>query len=309
MSDYPNGVWPVMLTPYRTDGGIDYEGLKILTDWYIAKGVQGLFAACQSSEIFYLSPDERTAMVQTVVKAAHGRVPVIASGHVSADTGDTLAEMHRMLDAGADAFILISNRLAGAQDGDGVLLDALGEIIAKSTADLGIYECPYPYKRLLSANVLKACAQSGRFHFLKDTCCDAQRITERLSILTGSPMKLFNANTATLLPSLLSGASGFSGVMASFHPKLYEWLCAHPHHQEAEPVQACLATAAMAEYICYPVCAKYYLRTFAHLPIQITSRAANELQFTAANRETVRLLARLCQTAYTAYCRHAGGSI
>ena len=37
-------------------------------------------------------------------------------------------------------------------------------------------------------------------------------------------MKLYNANTATLLESMREGAAGYSGVMANFHPELYVWL-------------------------------------------------------------------------------------
>ena len=89
----------------------------------------------------------------------------------------------------------------------------------------GFYECPYPYKRVLSAENIKWCADTGRFFFLKDTCCDARQIQEKLKVLKGTQLKLYNANTATLLESLRGGAAGYSGVMANFHPELYEWLC------------------------------------------------------------------------------------
>lgn len=83
MIHYPNGVWPMMLTPYRMDDMVDHEGLAALTHWYMANGVAGLFAACQPSEIFRLSPQECAALMGTTVKAAGGRMPVVDSGHVS----------------------------------------------------------------------------------------------------------------------------------------------------------------------------------------------------------------------------------
>ena len=49
------GVWPVMITPFTADGEIDYASLERLIAWYEQGGATGLFAACQSSEIFYLS--------------------------------------------------------------------------------------------------------------------------------------------------------------------------------------------------------------------------------------------------------------
>ena len=50
---------PVMLTPYKQNGKIDFEGLSRLMDFYLAAGVKGFFANCQSSEMYYLNEDER----------------------------------------------------------------------------------------------------------------------------------------------------------------------------------------------------------------------------------------------------------
>lgn len=57
-NDFPGGVWPVMLTPFTEDNEVDENGLRVLVDWYIDNGVKGLFAACQSSEIFNLTFEE-----------------------------------------------------------------------------------------------------------------------------------------------------------------------------------------------------------------------------------------------------------
>lgn len=70
----------------------------------------------------------------------------------------------------------------------------------------GLYECPYPYKRVMSPKVTEWCASTGRFYFLKDTCCDADQIREKLAICKDTHLKLYNANTATLLESLKDGA-------------------------------------------------------------------------------------------------------
>ena len=287
MKTYPSGVWPVMITPYLTNGDVDYEGLEGITDWYISRQVSGLFATCQSSEIFTLSTKERAQIVESVVKKAHGRVPVIASGHVSTQTKDLLEEMKRMEDVGANAFVLISNRLAAQDEPDSAWLDRLGDILAKSTMDLGMYECPYPYKRLLNKQTITACAASGRFFFLKDTCCDEKEIKNRLQWVKGSPMKLFNANSATLLDSLKDGAAGFSGIMANFHPEVYVWLCRHPNHPKAQEVQNILTLTSLAENLQYPISAKYHLQAIEGISIELTSRVANEGLFTPLHKKSV----------------------
>lgn len=60
-----------MLTPFR-DGAVDYPALEALVEWYIAHGVSGLFAVCQSSEMFFLSLEERVGIARFVNEKAAG---------------------------------------------------------------------------------------------------------------------------------------------------------------------------------------------------------------------------------------------
>lgn len=48
----PNGVYPTMITPFTKDNKIDYAAVEALINWYAGKKVDGIFAICQSSEIF-----------------------------------------------------------------------------------------------------------------------------------------------------------------------------------------------------------------------------------------------------------------
>ena len=257
------GAWPTMVTPFRKNGAIDYNALGNLIEWYIENGADGLFAACQSSEIFHMSLRERIELSRFVKDRAAGRVPVIASGHVSDDLDDQIAELGEIANTGVDAIILISNRLAAPYESDDVLLERLKELVdtLPKEVPLGFYECPYPYKRLLSEKVLSYCVSSGRFLFLKDTCCDLEQIGEKLRILKGSEMRLYNANTATLLESMRLGAAGYSGVMANFQMKLYSWLVKNweKDPETAEEVQAILTVCSYIEMKNYPANAKYFL--------------------------------------------------
>ena len=189
---YPGGVWPVMLTPFTEKGEVDTEGLTALVNWYIDSGVKGLFAACQSSEIYYLSPEERVLIVKTTLEAAKGRVPVIASGHCSDNPSGTLKELNAMAETGVDAVITISNHFARQGESDSVWFENMEETLRRldPAVRLGVYECPHPYKRILSHEMMKFMADSGRFYFMKDTCCDASRIRERLEIIRGSKLGL-----------------------------------------------------------------------------------------------------------------------
>ncbi|WP_235941674.1 dihydrodipicolinate synthase family protein [Paenibacillus puerhi] len=271
----PDGVWPTMITPFQSDGQIDYLSLDQLIEWYIQKGVNGLFAVCQSSEMFFLSLNERVRLAEYIVNRTAGRVPVIASGHIAGGMEEQLEEIGRISAAGPDAFVLVTNRLAGEQESDEVWKSNAERILkAYPEHSFGLYECPYPYKRLLSAELLEWCAASGRFIFLKDTCCDPEMLAQRIRLLQGSPMRLYNANSATLLDSVRLGAAGFSGVMANFHPELYVWLLKHAssHPAQADRLQSFLGMASLVELQLYPVNAKYYLQ-LEGLPLTTVSRS------------------------------------
>lgn len=289
---FPGGVWPVMLTPFTKEGAVDYEGLKSLTDWYIDCGCQGLFAVCQSSEMYFLSLDERLQIAKTVVKAAGGRVPVIASGNISEDGKERVEETKKMAETGVDAVILITNQFAAPDESDEVWIKNCLKFIERIDPDipLGFYECPYPYKRLISTENLRICAQTGRFYFLKDTSCDMELIRERLAAIEGTDLKLYNANSTTLLASLREGAYGFSGVMANFHPSLYIHLCEHFKEKEVEELQAFLAIASLIERQYYPVNAKYYIQKYTGVPMTTFSRRQDDKGLTETFKMEVDML-------------------
>jgi 4-hydroxy-tetrahydrodipicolinate synthase len=272
---FPDRVWPVMLTAFTEDGEVDHAALEELTSWYVDHGSSGLFALCQSSEIFTMSLAEKLAVLRTVQRAAAGRVPVIASGHTSWALSDQIDELTALAELSPAALILISNRLASPDESDDVFLGRLSAVMEALPPDLplGFYECPFPYKRLLSSEVLRFMASSDRFAFVKDTCCDIATIRERLGILEGSSVKLFNANTATLLESLDAGAAGYSGVMANFHPDVYDWLCRNHRSQPelAREVQSILTMCSFIELKGYPGNAKRALQ-MAGVPVTRVTR-------------------------------------
>lgn len=291
---FPGGVWPVMLTPYTEEGQVDDLSLKRLVDWYIGTGVSGLFAVCQSSEMFFLSPGERLSIARQVVEAAGGRVPVIASGHVSDSLAGQAEEINQMAQTGVDAVILISNRLAAQEQDDRVWLHNLHSLLDHINPDIPLvfYECPYPYKRVLSPEVIRELLLTGRFSFLKDTCCDLKQILAKQALVEGSGLQIYNANAATLLPALRAGIAGYSGIMANFHPELYVWLCLNPHDRRSDALQELLTTAALIERQVYPVNAKYALQQ-AGIIHSIHSRSRDATGFDETAKSEVRQLMSL----------------
>lgn len=260
-----------MITPYEKDGTISLENVKKYTDWYFKKGLDGIFAICQSSEIFYLSLEERTAINKTVYERAKQlerqsgrRFTVVSSGHVADSLEEQAEELNAVYQSGTDAIILITNRLAKPAEDDKKLITHTEKLMAKlpSEARFGFYECPYPYKRLLSEEVLRWAVSTGKFDFIKDTCCDASLIKKRVEWLRGSNIRLFNANCQTLLESMRDGADGYCGIMCNFHPELYAKMgqLYDSEPEKAEFLQGILGTFGFTENgLPYPLTGKYHM--------------------------------------------------
>ena len=49
-----DGTWVTMITPFTKENKIDYPGVAEIIEWYIQKGIDGIFAVCQSSEMLSL---------------------------------------------------------------------------------------------------------------------------------------------------------------------------------------------------------------------------------------------------------------
>ncbi|MBR4728190.1 MAG: dihydrodipicolinate synthase family protein [Clostridia bacterium] len=297
IKEIPNGVYPTMITPYTSDNRIDYAAVEALLHWYAANGANGVFAICQSSEIFFLSFEERLSLLHFIMTHKPDGMTVVASGHTADDFDQQIEQAKAFIAEGIDAYVFIANRFARAQEGDDVFLrryeaavDALPEIA------LGVYECPYPYKRLMTPETLRACALGGRLQFLKDTCCRMDLIRAKLAAVADTPLKIFNANAALLLESLQAGCAGYSGVMANFHPELYAWLCGHfaSDPETAAQVQAFLGFASVAECQCYPVNAKYHLN-LCGVPMEIASRARDAAEFGESRRREIEQMYAVTQ--------------
>jgi len=299
LNEFPNGVFPTMITPYTSDNRIDYKAVEKLVDWYANAGCTGVFAVCQSSEMFYLSLDERVSLAKASLNAAkkHGMC-VVASGHISNSVEEQAKELTAIHNTGVDGVVLVSNRLDLHNDGDDMWISNAEKLLSLLPDDirLGIYECPYPYKRLLTPKILEWCKKSGKFYFIKDTCCNPQMLNERLEILKGSQIKLYNANAQTLLMTLKNGAAGYSSVMSNFHADLYVWLCNNYSSPKAESLSDLLSVCAFTEVMHYPSTAKYALSQMG-VKMNLFSRSCNEKGVNEYERNVINQLLRLSNKA------------
>jgi 4-hydroxy-tetrahydrodipicolinate synthase len=257
---------PVMLTPFKDNGEIDLNGLTQLTELYLQAGAKGLFANCQSSEMFQLSDEERLLIVKHTLKIANGKVPVVAVGNF----GDTIADqadfIKKIYDTGVKAVIIVTSLIAGEDESNEVFDQRIFELFdLTGKIPLGFYECPEPYKRVLTAEQLKKFVATGRVIYHKDTCLDINMIRAKLKATEASDsFGLYDAYAVNAVASLEAGAAGLSCIQGNFFPELIVWLCNHfddnSFVEEVNKVQQFLTDHMEVIHHAYPIVAKYYLQ-------------------------------------------------
>ena len=267
MSDvpFPCGSIPTMITPFCVDGSVDYETVDKLVEWYILSGCVGIFSPCLSSEMFELSEEERLALAQRIAVAVGDRDIVVVSTGTYGGPLEDQASFINKISAHCDAVVVNTSTIAPLGASDEEWRAAASTILSLTgNVKLGLYECPLPFKRLLSPALIEWSASTGRFWFHKDTSCSTSDMQAKLNAIAsvkGTPFRFYNANVETLLASLEMGGHGFSGICANLYPHLSAWLCANHDRDRANAstVQDFLSVAEATVCVNYPASAKLYL--------------------------------------------------
>src|SRR5690606_10484781 len=257
---------PVMLMPFQDDETIDYSTLGALVDRYLAAGAGGLFANCLSSEMFELSKEEMLESVSFIVDRVSGRVPVVATGTFE-DTIENQAKfVTEMYATGVDSVIVITGLLAKEEDNDEIFQTNVEQLLAL-TGDipLGFYECPVPYKRVLSAEFLGKLAATGRIKYHKDTSLDIDSIHAKIAATRDVKIfGLYDAYMVHAVETWQAGCAGPSCIQGNYCPEMIVWLCAHyddrSQKDKVDKVQQFLIDHMDVMHYAYPASAKYFLQ-------------------------------------------------
>jgi 4-hydroxy-tetrahydrodipicolinate synthase len=100
------GSMPALVTPFR-DGAVDFAALEALVEWHVAEGSHGLVPVGTTGESPTLSHEEHEQVIEAVVKAAAGRLPVIAGAGSNA-TSEAIRFVRHAEEVGADAALVVT---------------------------------------------------------------------------------------------------------------------------------------------------------------------------------------------------------
>ncbi len=293
---------PVMITPFNLKAKVDYDAVSTLVEFYLAAGVKGFFANCLSSEMYSISEDERLELTGHIVKTVNGRVPIVATGSFGLTIEDKALFSKKIYDTGINAVILITGHFANVDDPDTVLLKNFYKMFSLTgNIPMGLYECPAPYKRIVSPEILAALLATDRLVYHKDTSIDKEQVKAKLAVTKDSKLEFYDAHTPNGSYSLRMGAKGMSSISGNFYPEMLVWLCnnaTNPDKQEeVDWLQSELTRVDPLIHQAYPLSAKYFLQRRG-LPIRTISRA-HALELTPQQKQTLDEI----HTSFLSWCK------
>ena len=209
------GSMPALVTPFK-DGAVDVDTLKSLVDWHIEQGSHGLVPVGTTGESPTLTHEEHEMVVAEVVKAAAGRVPVIA-GAGSNNTAESLRFMAHAKEVGATAALVVApyyNKPTQAG-----LIAHFKTLHDACELPIVIYNIPGRSVVDMSPQTMGELAKLPRIIGVKDATGDLARVCEQ-RITCGADFLQISGEDATAHGFNAQGGIGCISVTANAAPKL-----------------------------------------------------------------------------------------
>ena len=209
------GSIPALVTPFK-NGELDLETLKKLVEWHIGEGSHGFVPVGTTGESPTLSHEEHDAVVETVVRAAAGRVPVIA-GAGSNNTLESIRLAKAAEKAGADAILVVTPYYnKPTQRG---LIAHFTAVHDACTLPIIIYNIPGRSVVDMTPETMGELAKLPRIVGVKDATGDLARVPKQ-RITCGPDFIQISGEDATALGYNAHGGVGCISVTANVAPKL-----------------------------------------------------------------------------------------
>src|SRR5512132_4316298 len=208
------GCLTALVTPFKA-GKVDFDCLAKLVEWQIDQGVDGIVSVGTTGESATLDVEEHVAVIAATVKAARGRVPVVAGAGGNA-TSEALALTKASEAAGADALLHVTpyyNR--PNQEG----LFRHFEAIARSTKlPIILYNVPSRTACDLLTETVVRLAELDNIVGIKDATGNLVRGSELIARV-GDRIAVLSGDDGTTFPLYAIGARGVISVVSNVAPR------------------------------------------------------------------------------------------
>ena len=216
--DKYKGVIPAFYACYDKEGNISPEGVQALTRYFVEKGVKGVYVNGSSGECIYQSVEDRKIVLENVMKAAEGKLTVIA--HVACNNTKDSMELARHAESlGVDAIAAIPPiyfhlpEYAIAQYWNDISL-------AAPNTDFVIYNIPQLAGVALTMGLFAEMRKNPRVIGVKNSSMPVQYI-QMFKQAAGEDYIVFNGPDEQFISGRVIGAEGAIGGTYGVMPELF----------------------------------------------------------------------------------------
>lgn len=217
------GIFPYLVSPVGTSGEVEAEVLARLCEDLIRAGVHGLTPLGSTGEFPYLSWTQRRRVVEVVVEAASGRVPVVA-GVASTTIADGVSQAREFERLGCNGILAIMEAYFPIPD-EGVYayFKAIAEAISIPVV---LYTNPNFQRSDLSLPVIERLSRVPNIRYIKDASFNTGRLLSIINRVEGR-MQVFAASAHIPVCVMMIGGVGWMAGPACVAPRqsveLYEF--------------------------------------------------------------------------------------
>lgn len=206
------GVYVALVTPFTNDYEVDYKRLTELCDWLIQEGVDGLVPSGSLGEYATMTGEERARVINTVIAAAKGRVPVVV-GSAAPSTRQAVEWVQFSKDAGAAGVMALPPINYKPLEHE-----VFAHYEALNTVGLPIiaYNNPHDYKIDLTPDILARLSKLENIVAVKEFSGDVRRIQD---ILQQTDLEVMVGVDDLVMEGGLIGATGWISGVPNALPK------------------------------------------------------------------------------------------
>jgi 4-hydroxy-tetrahydrodipicolinate synthase len=201
-------VLTAMVTPFDQNGEVDFNATRILVDYLIENGTDGIVVAGTTGESPTLTTEEKVALFKLVVDAVNGRVPVIA-GTGSNNTRASISLTKQAEAAGVDGIMLVTPYYnKPSQEG---LFQHFSAIAHSTSLPVMLYNIPGRSVVNMSVETIVSLSKINNIVAVKEASGDLDAMAQIISKTT-SDFTLYSGDDGLTLPVLAIGGTGVVSV-------------------------------------------------------------------------------------------------
>lgn len=215
------GIFPAFYACYGDDGNISKERTAALVEFFVEKGMDGLYVGGSSGECIYHSVEDRKIQLEAVMEANKGRLTIIA--HVACNNTKDSCELARHAEAlGVDAIAAIPPIYFKLPEK--AIAKYWNDISAAApNTDFFIYNIPQLAGTALTLPLLDEMLKNPRVVGVKNSSMPVQDIQmfKRQGRLNGKDIIVYNGPDEQFISGRLIGADGGIGGTYGVMPEMF----------------------------------------------------------------------------------------